>query len=88
MSNPIVILGGGISGLSCAYYLQKLGASALQGRNIIVIEANKHLGGWMKTERCDDDVLHELGPRCLRFAGKLGSNTLNMARIKLACSAF
>lgn len=80
MANPIVILGGGISGLSCAYYLNKIGQPLLNGRQVIVLEANKRFGGWMESKTFEDDVIHELGPRSLRFSGKLGNNTLNMVR--------
>ena len=76
--NPIVILGGGISGLSCAYYLHKLVGPLIAPRKIIVIEGSKHLGGWIKTKAFDDGVIHEIGPKSIRCMGAAGFNTLSL----------
>lgn len=75
---PILVLGGGIAGLSCAYYLSKLPNSLLQGRKVLVIESQSTPGGWLQSENFSDGVVHELGPRSIRTAGLVGLNTLNL----------
>src|SRR5947209_17274070 len=52
---PVVIVGGGISGLSAAYYLAKAGVSST------LIEKRPRLGGVIQTERIDGCVV-EGGP--------------------------
>ncbi|MGH9719020.1 MAG: protoporphyrinogen oxidase [Bryobacteraceae bacterium] len=52
---PAVIIGGGISGLSTAYYLNKSGVPA------VLIEKNSHLGGVIRTEHVEGCVV-EGGP--------------------------
>jgi len=52
---PIAIVGGGISGLSAAYYLAKAGVSST------LIEKRPRLGGVIQTERIDE-CLVEGGP--------------------------
>jgi protoporphyrinogen oxidase len=54
-SVPVVIVGGGISGLSAAYYLAKAGISAT------IVEKQPRLGGVIQTERVDG-CLVEGGP--------------------------
>ncbi|RWS10055.1 protoporphyrinogen oxidase-like protein [Dinothrombium tinctorium] len=76
MSNPVVVIGGGISGLSAAFYLHKLGHTFLKHQKIILLEGSERMGGWMHSKRMDDGVIHELGPRSIRFAGDSGTNTL------------
>ncbi|KAJ2074748.1 oxygen-dependent protoporphyrinogen oxidase, partial [Coemansia sp. S100] len=60
------VLGGGISGLSTAWYLaQRLPRTA----TITVIEGSDRLGGWVRTEQRTAGgaaVLAEKGPRTLR----------------------
>src|SRR5215469_9767150 len=51
----VAIVGGGISGLSTAYYLSKAGIPST------LIEARPRLGGVIQTERIDDCVV-EAGP--------------------------
>src|SRR5258708_25793030 len=46
-SVPVVIVGGGISGLSAAYYLAKAGVSST------LIEKRARLGGVIQTERIE-----------------------------------
>jgi protoporphyrinogen/coproporphyrinogen III oxidase len=53
---PAIIVGGGISGLVCAYALRKAGVDAL------LIEASDRPGGVIRTERREGYLL-ELGPQ-------------------------
>lgn len=46
-SYPIVIIGGGVAGLTCARYLHQAGAAA------IVLEASDAVGGRVRTDRLD-----------------------------------
>jgi oxygen-dependent protoporphyrinogen oxidase len=55
-SAPAIVVGGGISGLVCAYALRKAGIRAL------VLEASPRAGGAIGSERRDDFLL-ELGPQ-------------------------
>lgn len=50
-----IIIGGGISGLVCAYQLRRL------GRNVLLIDTSQRAGGAMKTET-KDGFLYERGP--------------------------
>src|SRR2546421_10723 len=77
-SSPIVVIGGGISGLACAYYLLKLAIPVLRSRKIILLEASSRTGGWLQSHRFNDGVIHELGPRSIRTGGVTGKNTLNL----------
>src|ERR1700676_1731042 len=53
---PVLIVGAGISGLTCAYYLRKFGIDAQ------IVEASPHPGGVIRSERRDGFLL-ELGPQ-------------------------
>lgn len=72
----VIVLGGGISGLSCAYYLSKLGKNSI--KRITVIEKCQNFGGLIKTTKFPDDTIFEHGPRSLRPAGFSGLNTLKL----------
>ena len=80
---PLVVVGGGISGLSTAYYLSKLSSLASKSiGKIIVLESSNRFGGWVDTAQNDrNGVLHELGPRSLRRVGKSAENTLNLVNL-------
>lgn len=54
--NPIVILGGGIAGLSCAYRLQA------RGLPVLLLEKSERAGGVIQTAR-RDGFLFDLGPQ-------------------------
>lgn len=69
------ILGGGISGLSAAYYALKTSSKKLAA--ITVYETSNRLGGWIKSEKHDGFVL-ESGPRTIRPIGVPGQNTLKL----------
>jgi oxygen-dependent protoporphyrinogen oxidase len=64
-----VVLGGGISGLTAAYYLARM------GRKVALVEASNRLGGWMKTIRHGDGVFYEEGPRSIRPMGPSARST-------------
>ncbi|KAL1925495.1 uncharacterized protein VTP21DRAFT_378 [Calcarisporiella thermophila] len=71
MSAPsrVVILGGGISGLSAAYFL----ANALPKIKITLLESSERWGGWIRSSReGDQGVLFERGPHTLRCNGAGG----------------
>ncbi len=58
-----VIIGGGVSGLSAAHYLQQEVARAELDIEIILIEKGKRFGGCILTEKADDFII-EGGPDC------------------------
>ena len=64
-SHDVAILGGGITGLSSAYYLTR----ELPNAKITIYEASDRLGGWLSSKRVpvkDGSILFEAGPRTLR----------------------
>lgn len=71
------ILGGGISGLSAAWKL-----STSSQAEIVVVERNDHVGGWIQSKRTDHGSVFELGPRSLRTAGLPGKQTLNLVSLR------
>lgn len=71
------ILGGGISGLSCAYYLKTLGQSKI--KYIVLLDKSTKFGGWIQTTRFPDGAIFEHGPRTLRSGTKSGYNALILA---------
>lgn len=72
-----LVLGGGIGGLSAAYYLLKKGNSAAKP---ILFEAGNRLGGWIQTNYPlgKNSIRFESGPRTLRPNGDKGLNTLEL----------
>ena len=63
MSKPsrIAVVGGGISGLSAAYYLEKLAPASCVELDITLLEKSRQLGGVVKSERING-ILYEAGP--------------------------
>ena len=65
----VAILGGGISGLTAAYYLSQSQPST----KITIYEAAPRIGGWLSSKKVTamdgSDILFEAGPRSLRPAG-------------------
>jgi oxygen-dependent protoporphyrinogen oxidase len=59
----VVIIGGGISGLSTAYYLQQLVARAELDVEVVLIEKEKRFGGCIVTDNVDGFII-EGGPDC------------------------
>ncbi|KAI8645817.1 hypothetical protein BD408DRAFT_360758 [Parasitella parasitica] len=88
-NRSVAILGGGISGLSAAYYLSKYSPKT----KILLVEGSKRVGGWIRSQRVSpgfhasipsakagtDSVLFEVGPRSLRPVGAGGAAILGMA---------
>lgn len=66
----VAILGGGITGLTSAFYVSRRFPDAL----VTVLEKSPTLGGWLKSERVDitsrSSVLLEAGPRSFRPGAK------------------
>lgn len=80
------VLGGGVTGLSAAYFLRRKFPHA----RVTVYEASKRLGGWVDSETVQVDggkVLFEWGPRSLRpdLSGP-GKITAQLVRRSNACS--
>jgi len=61
----VAILGAGISGLSLAWYLQKLSSNTL---DITIFEKTSRVGGWIKSKKVENAIF-ECGPRSLRTKG-------------------
>lgn len=57
----VAVVGGGITGLSAAYYLQQLSAEAGVEVYILLLERERRWGGKIRTERVDGFVI-EAGP--------------------------
>lgn len=68
-----VVLGGGISGLSAAYYLLKSGS-----RKLLLFEASNRIGGWIWTSKEKNGLIFEQGPRTIRPRFETGLNTLQL----------
>ncbi|XP_012216412.1 protoporphyrinogen oxidase isoform X2 [Linepithema humile] len=69
-----IILGGGMSGLSAAYYA----ANDAKIASIILLEASNRVGGWIRSKSSPSGAIFEQGPRTVRPTGLAGKNTLNL----------
>ncbi|XP_014776030.1 protoporphyrinogen oxidase isoform X1 [Octopus bimaculoides] len=69
-----VVLGGGISGLSAAYYLRNIPKFS----KVLLLEGNKQLGGWLNTTQHSDGATWDHGPQSIRATGKTAYNTLTL----------
>ena len=75
MCKKVVIIGGGISGLTAAWYLAR-GSSRL---NVTLLEGSSRIGGWINSDRiAHTGAVHELGPRSMRVAQTAGKIALAM----------
>lgn len=72
----ISILGGGISGLSSAFYLSKMPGQL----KVNLFEASSRLGGWISSEK-KDGFIFEAGPRTIRPKGAAGNATLQLIEL-------
>jgi oxygen-dependent protoporphyrinogen oxidase len=61
MTPRVVVVGGGIAGLTAAYTLDRLRSGAPEQFEISLVEADARLGGKLLTERVDDLIV-EAGP--------------------------
>ena len=69
-----VVLGGGLGGLSAAYYLAKTAPKPA----ITLLESSARTGGWIKSTPQQNGIVFEQGPRTLRISGDAGLNTLQL----------
>jgi oxygen-dependent protoporphyrinogen oxidase len=78
------ILGGGITGLSTAFYLRKALGTRGRGVDIVLLEGSARLGGWIESKVYAEDghpcdgFLFECGPRSFR-PQKNGIHVLQLA---------
>jgi oxygen-dependent protoporphyrinogen oxidase len=73
----IAVLGGGITGLSTAYYLMR----ELPHAKVTIYEGSEKLGGWLQSKRVEVEggsIVFEQGPRTLRPGTLAGWVTLEM----------
>lgn len=67
----VVIVGGGLTGLTTAYYI------ARAGRQVTVLESGSRFGGWIRTSHNSDlNCMFEAGPRA--FVSRRGELTLKL----------
>lgn len=67
-----IILGGGLTGLSAAYYFRK----CFPNNSLSLFEASNRLGGWVKSNSLANNIIFEEGPRTIRPIGPSAHNTL------------
>ena len=75
----IAILGGGITGLSAAYYITR----ELPRAKVTIYEAADRLGGWLQSRSVNignGNIVLESGPRTLRPHTPSGLTTVEMVR--------
>ncbi|KAH9440995.1 hypothetical protein MJO29_015368 [Puccinia striiformis f. sp. tritici] len=89
-SRSFGILGGGLAGLTSAYYLSKHLPQSNNPRQITVWEKENRFGGWVQSSRIGDDNLaekngtgsfvFESGPRSVRPKGLAGLISLELIK--------
>ncbi len=67
----VVVIGGGITGLTTAYRLQRLAQAQSRPLEVLVLEAQDRLGGVISTQQ-EDALLMEQGPDCFLSAKPWG----------------
>ena len=65
MTVDVAILGGGISGLSFAYFLERKHPYL----STVLLEPQARVGGWVQTVELPSKQIYETGPRCFRLRG-------------------
>lgn len=70
----VVIIGGGISGLSCAFFLRHY----IPDISLSLLEKSDRLGGSIHTFSLPSGQMYESGPRTLRFYGESSLPTLHL----------
>lgn len=60
MSSSVAILGGGISGLSAAYYLARIAPTTTK---ITLIEGKDRVGGWLHSRRVAPGKYQHMPPK-------------------------
>jgi len=76
MSNTIGIVGGGLAGLTAAYYLVK------NGRNVTIYEGNDRLGGRVFSDKFPNEQIYENGAELIDSSHKELINLLAELNIK------
>lgn len=69
-----VVLGGGLSGLSAAYYHLR----RYPNEKLTLLESSNRTGGWVNTIKTNSGILFESGPRTIRPKGPAARNTLEL----------
>lgn len=78
-SKSIAIIGGGISGLSTAFYLLKNAVKHGKPiRKVFILETQSRFGGWLQTSSNpnDENDFFELGPRTISTNSYGGVNAI------------
>lgn len=76
----LAVIGGGISGLSTAYYLAtQCAAMRVPVSQILLLESQDRCGGWIRTtHQVETGAIFEHGPRNMRQTGLAGFTTLEL----------
>lgn len=74
----VVIIGGGISGLSAAHALVKHSKVPC---DVTIVESQSIVGGWLKSTRYEDGSVFEHGPRNARSYGSTAIQALNIVSV-------
>jgi oxygen-dependent protoporphyrinogen oxidase len=70
-SKRVVVIGGGITGLTAAYRLTQAARAHAHPLEVVLLEASERLGGTIATH-CQDGLLMEQGPDCFLSAKPWG----------------
>jgi len=68
----VIVLGGGVSGLSAAFFC------AQRGLSVTLVEQSNSLGGWFSSRRTASGVLIEEGPHSFRPVGNSGLSAVKL----------